>query len=122
MKHIRLFEGFDTDEYYQKISYDEYCSTYSIDFEYKYYDKLNRYYRDEVFSAEPVLEKDGDNIKMVDLNPHEVGYRVTIYQGEDEWFFVAIRDFFIMSYFKCDQYEGLIKCLDEEIEERFYED
>jgi len=122
MRHIRLFEGFNKDEYYQKISYDEYCSIYSIDFEYKYYDKLNRYYRDEVFSAEPVLEKDGDNIKMVDLNPHEVGYRVTIYQGEDEWFFVAIRDLFIMSYFKCDQYEGLIKCLDEEIEERFYED
>ena len=108
MKWIKLFEGFNTEDYYKEITYLEYCNSDGVNFEQKYYDKLNRYYRDEVF-------RDGDDILMV-----KSGYYVNIYQTDDEWFLVYMRtpsdEFY---YFKCDQYEGLIKCLDEEIKEHY---
>ena len=121
MRHIKLFEGFNTEDYYKEITYLEYCNSDTVNFEQKYYEKLNRYYRDQVFSAEPSLERDGDDILMVRFNTYESGYYVNIYQTDDEWFLVYMRTTSDFSYFKCDQYEGLIKCLDEEIKEH-YED
>ena len=55
MKWIKLFEGFNTEDYYKEITYLEYCNSDTVNFEQKYYEKLNRYYRDEAFSAEPSL-------------------------------------------------------------------
>lgn len=70
---IKLFEGFNQDDFYTEISYDEYYSIAVIDFDYNYYEKLKRYCWTEDFRADPLLKEDGDNIKMVDLNPDVLG-------------------------------------------------
>jgi|LakMenE18May11ns_1017448.scaffolds.fasta_scaffold9850557_4 hypothetical protein len=139
MKWIKLFEGYLDDQFYTEISTDnsrggEYWSWEKIDqyisFERRVFDRLNNYYRNETFSAEPELRRVGDtddtgNFHLdtrlyVEFKSHEPGYTVRIFQYEDEWFLVWIHSM-EEHYFKCDQYEGLIKCLDEEIKEH-YED
>ena len=136
MRHIKTLNAlFESNEFYTEISTHntrggEYWSWEKIDqyisFERRVFDRLNNYYRNETFSAEPKLIRvgdvdDTDDTRLyVEFKSHEPGYTVRIFQYEDEWFLVWIHSM-EEHYFKCDQYEGLIKCLDEEIKEH-YED
>ena len=149
MRHIKTLNAlFESNQFYTEISTpthnsrsEEYWSWEKVDqyisFERRVFDRLNNYYRNETFSAEPELIRvgdvdDTDDTRLyVEFKSKEPGYRVTIFQYEDEWFLVWIylrihnpyenRILMEEHYFKCDQYEGLIKCLDEEIKEH-YED
>jgi hypothetical protein len=138
MRHIKTLNAlFESNQFYTEISTpthnsrsEEYWSWEKIDqyisFERRVFDRLNNYYRNETFSAEPKLIRvgdvdDTDDTRLyVEFKSHEPGYTVRIFQYEDEWFLVWIHSM-EEHYFKCDQYEGLIKCLDEEIKEH-YED
>lgn len=114
MKHLKLFEGY-LDNYYSEITEDEYHSYSNISnfvsMEQKYIDKLSK------------LNFKIDKVGMFKISDNT---DIHIYPLEDEYFLVAAA-FLVATavkgskkykycYYKCDQFEGLMKLLkDKEI-------
>ena len=117
MKHIKLFESFETDDYYTEITNDEYNffrdSFISMS-------KSDSYKLKTVISGDyHIEEKELDEPKISyfycrEILPGTKFVKVpnifTIVKVEDDWFLVYISDHF----YKCDQIDGLIKFLKNE--------
>jgi hypothetical protein len=139
MKWMKLFEGFDTDEYYQKINrvdFDVYqwgednSLNNRVDFDRKIMTNIgsllnNGFKFDMSGSAQKSLYRyiGGDDLIYV-MTITGIRESILIIQLEDEWFLVRqVKD--IMSdqynrigidtesynYYRCDQVEGLKKLL-----------
>ena len=128
MKHIRLFEGFNTDDYYQEIEWNEWFSQ-----------RLNRLYISDNLNnrIKNLFDTTGDDgprtlyrkttYQKVDGQGSVIYVdKIKIYQGtlceikislnDDEWYYVAIEKEPEDTFYKCDQFDGLKKLLkDKEI-------
>ena len=117
MIHIKLFEGFETDDYYKEISYEEY--NFFRD-SFINMSKSDSYKLKTVISGDyHIEEKELDEPKINyfycrDILPVKVPKIFTIVKVEDDWFLVYISDHFSISLHKCDQIDGLIKFLKNE--------
>jgi hypothetical protein len=115
MKWIKLFEGFESGDYYRQLTHREFL------------DKLGeietnkeRITDDEVNQLDKVIEDNlGLNHRMVTFNSFIISnpkYSLDIWKMKDEWFLVRwvvenqrtgrIDNY---EYYLCDQFEGLIE-------------
>ena len=122
MKHIRLFEGFETEDYY-----------IIIDNEY-YYDELQERVEmsnvtinriKELFSEQidhPFTHWDidiGNMLDVINIWDHfptqniQGKYEIQIFETIDEYYYIYINNYkeHYTDYYKCDQFEGLVKLL-----------
>lgn len=98
---IKLYEEYE--QYYTKISYREYFGyTTEIDFDESIINYLTNIYKDII----NFTYKEAILILQNSVTP------IYIYELPDEWFLVGnVGDNNHQKYYKCDQLEGLIKCL-----------
>jgi len=113
MKYLRVFEGFVGD-YYQKVDNEEYWDNLAerLEMSSNLIDKIRKLfpgcevYLIPFFELESDLDyitSDGDLcIKIKDF------MTIRLYEVDDEYFYVNVND---ESYYKCDQFEGLVKLL-----------
>jgi hypothetical protein len=139
MRHIKLFEGFDTEEYYKKISKQELVETPIVDIS----DRIIYRIKDlglNIFKIKSPNIVTYNGIRRVDIGYIKVGgVIVSIVECEDEYFIVQfgenistlvidtfhkVKDdpenrllwsdynrFSSANDYKCDQWEGLVKFL-----------
>jgi hypothetical protein len=121
MKHIKqwsIFEGFNTDDYYQEIEYNEWFSQ-----------RLNRLYISDnlnnriknLFDSSFDYQKLDNQGSIIFVDKKEgreenriVSIEVKIMINDDDWYYVDISnilDFNSSGYYKCDQFDGLKKLL-----------
>ena len=110
MRYLKVFERFDTDDYYtvQDVSYDIVLEKFSPKELSIIKDKLSGLFINEV-SAYGILAK-----KF--YTKEDGKYSLNIFKSEDDWFYVTrwiIEPNFSETRYKCDQLEGLLKCIDD---------
>ena len=139
MIHIKLFEGFETDDYYKEISEDDFydmvmdgidSNSELEDIGLDYFEKLKTYKTDmnirlnkgnrissvriiSIDSTGVKFRSQGERLRELEKRPH-LGYYFEVYGFTDEWFLVYFEDWSrsnIITYYKCDQMDGLIKFL-----------
>ena len=121
MKWIKLFEEVNN-EYYQEISEEEYEDGHGVSFEQRYYDKLESFLNKPEVLGYKDMTNGADVFDGVYFQRGGIGSfspYVTIYQDDDEWFYVRINgrawwradEESYDTYYKCDQFDGLIKLL-----------
>lgn len=114
MKHIKLYEGFNNDDYYQEIDYEEWFTQ-----------RLNRLNISDTLNNRIKNLFDTNDYQKVD-GRGSVIYVYKICQGnlceikislnDDEWYYVALEREPEDTFYKCDQFDGLKKLLkDKEI-------
>ena len=133
MIHIKLFEGFGTDDYYKEITHEEYDlhrdsfinMSKSDSYKLKYGIISDDYYVEDMPHPvllsnnpeinEPLIEK---RLRYLYCRRKVLGSGInpfTIVSLEDDWYLVCITDQGIRPvtsfYYKCDQWDGLIKLL-----------
>lgn len=133
MKYLKKFNESSNDEYYQRIPLDpdiDYFFSFpftgslkKVDFENKYFDQIKRRLKNEEFSIHPPIVK-GMSMNIIRiLNKLKLDtYNYEIGQSEDEWFYIekSHSRFYKLDnpskkpvYYKCDQFDGLIKFLED---------
>ena len=138
MKHIRLFEGFNTDEYYVKITYDEQLDLSSESSEG--YDCLltdrEKLWIEENLPVEYWQDSNNEDIRpwpdaplptrlrrdiAIGASSNGSGKFLFLYKIEDDYFLCGLNEdegmLFqesppsFLAYYKCDQFEGLLMLL-----------
>jgi hypothetical protein len=117
MKHIRLFEGFNTDDYFQHIDNDDWWDNRDEQIEMSY----NTIKKICGLFSNWDIEVDDNNLYIIldnqNVSIKNYDYTINLYEVDDEYFYVNVTrpypNAFEYSY-KCDQLEGLIKFLKNE--------
>jgi hypothetical protein len=118
MKHIRLFEGFNKDEYYQEIHEDTIPHLLKSSGGYTTFSKrdLNILCDDYGFN----YTRWGDGSERIYKQSKKMGrknsFTIYIYQLPDEYFILNVYygGYPIeKSFYKCDQVDGVIKLLED---------
>jgi hypothetical protein len=110
MKHIKqwsIFEGFNTDDYYQEIEYNEWFAQ-----------RLNRLYISDnlnnriknLFDSSFDYQKQDSQGSVIYVDIKE-DIEVIIMINDDEWYYVYLLSNNYSGYYKCDQFDGLKKLL-----------
>lgn len=107
MKHLKMFEGFSREDYYTVVP-SEYDELVLMRFSPKELslikDKLIGFHLSEL-SAYGVLAKEFNGSFWLSIS---------IKKSEDEWFYVSkVENKITETRYKCDQLEGLLKCIDD---------
>ena len=131
MKHIRLFEGFNKDEYYVEIDGFN-CESIEIDgFDYNLIDMGETFVKKlKSIGFSPIINNHkgvycmrkriykglGDKLKynilsFATLGSYNEGVEIDVYQLEDEYFVLRESVSYEVFHFRCDQFEGLLKLL-----------
>lgn len=123
MKYLKKFNESSNDEYYQRINWsfdigDFFSSPFTgtlkkVTFEMKYFDEIKRRLKDESFSIYPIIRDMPMNTIRIANRLKLDAYNYDIGQGEDDWFFVEKWNSRTITYYKCDQFDGLIKFLED---------
>ena len=122
MKHIKLYEGFNTDDYYQEIEYNEWFAQRVNRLNIS--DNLNNRIKD-LFDTTgdddprtPYRKVDGqgsviyvDKMYQGTLCEIKIYTRIWISFNDDEWYYVALEKEPEDTFYKCDQFDGLKKLL-----------
>ena len=125
MKHIKLFESFNNDDYYKEISKQELVEIPIVDISDQNISKIRDLGLNIVKLKSPhILTSDG--VRRVDIGyfiiNDDIAEVVTIIECEDEYFLVQMDSNILFpglnNYltetridYKCDQWEGLVKFL-----------
>jgi hypothetical protein len=139
MKHIKLYEGFNSEDYYKHISH-EYAANligpyYSdkgneniVEFTDKEINKIMSIYNNEEFHAKKPSFRYGVDFQKsngstgtegkYDIKLYHLGFLgkrelldyQSVYKLEDDWFILNTRP---DNYYRCDQLDGLIKCMED---------
>jgi len=129
MKHIRLFEGFSNDEYYVKITFEEYCDL--RDESSEGYDCLltdkEKLWIEENLPVEYWKCNNNEDIppptRLRDIaigsSSNGSGKFLFLYKIEDDYFLCGLNEDEVplslslqgITYYKCDQWEGLLMLL-----------
>ena len=122
MKWIRLFEGFNTDEYYVKITFDEYLDLESESSEG--YDCLlsdrEKLWIEENLPVEYWQDSNNEDIVgsgrlrrdiAIGVSSNGSGKFLFLYKIEDDYFLCGLNEDEGITYYKCDQWEGLLMLL-----------
>jgi len=122
MKHIRLFEGFNTDEYYIKITFDEYSDLRdesSEGYDCLLTDKEKLWIEKNLpiecwqySSNEDIVEtSDVSRDIAIGASSNGSGKFRFLYKLEDDYFVCILNEDEGITYYKCDQWEGLLMLL-----------
>jgi len=121
MKHIKqwsIFEGFNTDDYYQEIEYNEWF-TQRLNRLY-ISDNLNNRIKNLFDSSFDYQKQDSQgSVIYVDKKEGREDIEVKIMINDDEWYYVDISIIYndngsmfdLGGSYKCDQFDGLKKLL-----------
>ena len=124
MKYLRIFEKFE--EFYTLVDHVPHGITYgSIPHQDQV--RIINHFPSMCIINGSVIRYVVNDVCLYDRTDDLLSYTeiskvdIKIYDAPDEWFFVCLR--FVPKYgeskpqriFKCDQWEGLIKCLREEV-------
>ena len=113
MIYLKLFESQDICEYYCELSEDEYNECINGDcenFTQSEIDRLKNLNKITDF----LIFNYSYSIKIeIYSDNYLYSNGILIYKCEDEWFYV--NDLNYASYFKCDQFDGLLKCIEKEL-------
>ncbi len=105
LKGDKVMESNEYSEYYQKISIHEFKKNYVSGFlsrgDYDRMVKLRDRYEVEFIYGGVFITR-GDII-------------LTVYVGSDEWYYVHFDDDGRFSFYKCDQWEGLLKLIEDKL-------
>ena len=125
MRYLKKFES--SVEFYTKIDDIRNIRPYDLrvfsEKESKEIEKIANYY-----TLEMVIEKKYQNgvnyscICIVDKIPSAFGgcVFIYIYKTDDEWYYISSQQsIYTYHWFKCDQIEGVIKCLQDEILKKY---
>lgn len=100
----------ENNDYYEEVGFQQIMdqlSNQTLIIDNNVIDEINK------MSIWKIYNYDGDELKKLSLINNRL--EITIYQFFDEWFF--IQSFkpggYYLKYFKCDQLDGLIKCLED---------
>jgi hypothetical protein len=130
MKHIKLFEGFETNDYYQEISFADWVKMSIIDISPETISKLRDLGLDIIRSesAQIMTSKGLKRHQVAFISWKTIRYDglekqsvISILECEDEYFLLQFSVNGIVKNFRCDQWEGLVKCLIDEVIFPFYE-
>lgn len=118
---VGINESFDQSDYYTKIEYSDYIYSNCISIEKRYYNELRMavdplsdyclFESDIKMKIGPIASNKIKYIKYVEMVPYVGGYKIYIYQCPDEYFIVSITFKSEWSYYRCDQFEGLMRFL-----------
>ena len=125
MKHIRLFEGFNTDDYFQHIDNNDWWDNRDeqIEMSYNTIKKICGLFSNWNIEVDDNMYIILDN-QNVSIKNYE--YTINLYEVDDEYFYVNVTRQYIwfdiyypnggsFEYsYKCDQLEGVIKFLKNE--------
>lgn len=117
MKYIKTFENLD--KYYIPISISQYyMASESIDMTLD---------DSEVQSIKSILDEklkkysfkfygvEGSQFVNITAKKNVSYIQIEIVKSQDEWYYIYISESLDSIYFKCDQFEGLLKCLQDNI-------
>jgi hypothetical protein len=112
MKWLKLFEGFETDDYYKEVSEDEYDELSTSHVKFTTYEKeaIKKYFH-QVSRGLVEVEERYINPKEYFLISYNHKVRMAISKIDDEWFMVLLYE--KGRYYKCDQIEGLKKLIED---------
>ena len=113
MRYLKLFEGFDTDDYYVKIDEEKYLDLLGDDWENERKvskDVVNKLKKlGYLVTSVPQTYSMNAKFKSVFI-PY--GFQdARIYQLDDEYFILELKPRRPQICYLCDQFEGLIKCI-----------
>ena len=124
MKHIRLFEVFESDEYYVKITYDEFLDL--TDESSEGYDCLltdkEKLWIEKNLTVEYWQYSNHEDIIETSCRPRDIAIGASsngsgtfryLYKIEDDYFVCSLNEDEGITYYKCDQWEGLVKLLND---------
>jgi hypothetical protein len=120
MKHLLLFEGFETDEYYQFLgdsSSSEIIRSKFIYFDISTIREISRLLTNYSYKYERAVNLGGPKLEFICKSNTMGPYIIDIRQLEDEWFIVHLfyKDNNIYKtttkIYKCDQISGIEKLL-----------
>ena len=119
MRHIKLFEAFDNDDYYKEISRLERIETPILDISDRIISKIKDLGLNIAkIKSPPILTSDG--VRRVDIGYLMISEEiVSIIECEDDYFIVQMDSNLLFPGlspetridYKCDQFEGLVKFL-----------
>jgi hypothetical protein len=116
MNRIKLFENFKTEDYYRKIDDEsEFNNLLGDDWknEIKFSKKLERQLNELGFDTNRVPQTGDYRFKYKSLFIPLYNRDVRIYQLVDEYFILEIQPRWPKIAYLCDQFEGLVKCLED---------
>jgi hypothetical protein len=108
MRYLKLFEGFDTNQYYWEISFDEFTQLEPVDFD----ENLLKIIEERLSDGREIGIRASSY--MIGLYGEPCDYYIG--QSNDEWFYAYSIDQtndLDSGYYKCDQFEGLLKFLED---------
>ncbi len=118
MIHMKYFEGFGGD-YYVLIGVDDYYDNLDIRIEMSssIIKKISG-----LFSWGEDVDVDDNNDIISVICPPTMArqgceYGICLYEVDDEYFYVCVTKYFdgeSFTYYRCDQFEGLVECLKNE--------
>ena len=115
MKHIKLFEGFNTDDYFQHIDNDDWWDNREIRIEMS---SRTIEVISGLFSNWDIeVDDNKDMISVQAIKNYE--YVIKVYEVDDEYFYVEVTRSYpnggtFCYCYRCDQLEGLIQFLKNE--------
>lgn len=103
MKYIKRYEIFESNSLYHEISVSDLDEERrSSDFTKEEINKLNTLFN---LQFKISLQLDCELYSTSD------GWSYTISKFDDEYYYVSVGSYGILTYYECDQWEGLIQCL-----------
>jgi hypothetical protein len=119
MKHIKLFESFEKNEYYQELDFDTWADGASkhIDMNSIIIILLDKFFKEKWGSNVIKFGEyyTGSNrIRSYSAHKDTDDY-VAIHEIPDEYLYVVISKDDIRKYYKCDQLDGVIKLLGDKL-------
>ena len=113
-----LFENFSENEYYQEIDFDTWRlgAGKFIDIDTNKVKELDNFFRDELNSKGKESGEyytKGRIIRSYTIHNNN-GY-IIIHEFPDEYLYVVIDKNNTSKYYKCDQLDGLLKCLEDKL-------
>ena len=119
MKHIKLFEGFNTDDYFQHIDNDDWWDNREIRIEMssrtiEVISGILMFWDIDVDDNKDMIIADNQNVSIKNYD-----YEIKVYEVDDEYFYVQVTRSYpnggtFCYCYRCDQLEGLIQFLKNE--------
>ena len=117
MKHLRIYERFDQDDFWTRLTTQEYGDIFEFDDDDVPNPFVDISNKDSVRIDEYLIQR---GWKSYHRYSWELFYQkmsprnnvIKIMEIPDQYFILSIFDSQNYNYFKCDQIEGLIECLD----------
>jgi hypothetical protein len=115
---VKLFREYNSNEYYYEISAQEFKNNYDRNGflnrdDYDRIVKLKDRYDVEFIYGGDKGSNNYSEINTVFITGGDIV--LTVYVGSDEWYYVHCDDDGRFSFYKCDQFDGLLKLISDKL-------